>query len=147
MLEKWLDKTSIALNQRVRDYKDAIRLGGNLLVSSGKATQEYVSAMIEAVKEFGPYIVIAPGIAMPHARPENGALAVGLSLVTLITPVCFGNPENDPVRIVVCLCSIDASSHLEVLQRAVALLGNADDMNNILAANSIENVMSIIQKY
>lgn len=71
MLETWLSASSIALNQRADDYKEAIRIGGNLLVNDGKATPEYASAMIDAVQEFGPYIVIAPGIAMPHARPED----------------------------------------------------------------------------
>jgi mannitol/fructose-specific phosphotransferase system IIA component (Ntr-type) len=147
MLETWLGESSIALNRHADDYKEAIHIGGELLVNDGKATPEYVSAMIDAVKEFGPYMVIAPGIAMPHARPEDGALAVGLSLVTLSTPVCFGNPENDPVRVVTCLCSTDSSSHIELLQRAVALLGDSDAMSKILSTNSVDVVMDIIRAF
>ncbi|MFG6128711.1 PTS sugar transporter subunit IIA, partial [Staphylococcus aureus] len=33
--------------------------------------QCYVEAMIESVNELGPYIVIAPEIAIAHARPNN----------------------------------------------------------------------------
>lgn len=50
-----------------------MRIGGELLEKSGAIEPRYIDAMINTVKEIGPYIVIAPGIAMPHARPEAGA--------------------------------------------------------------------------
>ena len=43
----------------------------------------YTEAMIDVVRDMGPYIVLAPGLAMPHARPEMGAKQVGTALVTL----------------------------------------------------------------
>lgn len=147
MLENWLDKNSIALKINVKNYQQAIRCGGELLVSSQKASKEYVNAMIEAVKDLGPYMVIAPGIAIPHARPEDGAKAVGLSLVTLAQPVNFGNKENDPVDLVICLCSTDSSSHLEALKRLVALLSNAKDLEQIQESDDPISILNIIKKY
>ena len=44
--------------------------------------QSYVDGIIASVKELGPYIVIADGIAMPHTRPEQGAIGIGCSLIT-----------------------------------------------------------------
>lgn len=147
MLETYLNASTIAINQCADSYKDAIRIGGNLLIQSGAADDCFVSAMIDAVKKFGPYMVIAPGIALPHARPEDGARAVGMSLVTLKTPVYFGNPENDPVNVVACLCSTDSTSHLELLQRAVDLLGNDEDMAQIIAATSLDQVLNVIRRH
>lgn len=103
--------------------------------------------MISAVEEFGPYMVIAPGIAIPHARPEDGALAVGLSLITLDTPVNFGNPENDPVSLVICLCSTDSESHLDALARLVSLLEDKSNVDGILDAADVSEVMDLISRY
>ena len=83
MLENWLEPQCVSLHNKVDNYEEAIAIGGDLLVSAGKATESFTKRMISAVEEFGPYMVIAPGIAIPHARPEDGALAVGLSLITL----------------------------------------------------------------
>ena len=49
--------------------------------------------MIDVVRDMGPYIVLAPGLAMPHARPEMGAKQVGAALVTLEKPIDFGSQK------------------------------------------------------
>ena len=129
MLEKWLEPQCVSLHNKVDNYEEAIAIGGDLLVSAGKATESFTKRMISAVEEFGPYMVIAPGIAIPHARPEDGALAVGLSLITLDTPVNFGSPENDPVSLVICLCSTDSESHLDALARLVSRFSKTNVMS------------------
>ena len=53
---------------KVKDWQEAIRKVGNLLVKDGAVEVRFTEAMIRVVNEFGPYIVVAPGIALPHAR-------------------------------------------------------------------------------
>ena len=69
--------------------------------------------MIETVEKMGPYIVIAPGLALAHSRPSEAVLKTGLSWVRLSTPVKFGNKANDPVSLVIGLAGHDenAGSH------------------------------------
>ncbi len=74
----------------------------------------------------GPYIVIAPGIAMPHARPEAGAKNIRIGLLKLKNPVNFGNEEHDPVDIVIFLCAVDNKAHIEVLGELVQLIEDDD---------------------
>ncbi len=52
---------------------------------------------------------------MPHARPEAGALEVGFSAITLAKPVAFGNPDNDPVRLVIAFCAPNHDAHIQSL--------------------------------
>ena len=53
------------------------------MVKNGTIEERYIDGMIETVKNLGPYIVIAPGVALPHARPEDGVIEPSMSLVTL----------------------------------------------------------------
>ena len=147
MLESWLNKECIALNVDAQDYRQAIQVGGDLLVANEKAEKSFVTAMIDAVTELGPYMVVAPGVAVPHARSESGAKAVALSLVTLNNPVNFGNPENDPVWLVTCLCALDSESHIELLQRLVNLLADDEAVSQIRNSKDIEYVVNLISKY
>lgn len=44
-------------------WEKAGRIVGKMLVDAGKVEERYVQAMLDYVHKFGPYIVIAPGIA------------------------------------------------------------------------------------
>jgi len=145
MLKDLLTEDVIEVQVEVDDWEEAVRYGGNLLVNTCAAKESYVSAMIESVKTIGPYIVIAPGIAMPHARPEAGALKTGFSLITLKEPVCFGNKENDPVYIVACICSTDHTSHVKALSELVNLFGNEENIHAIREASSVHSILQLIQ--
>lgn len=81
------------------------------MVDAGLIEQRYVEAIIENHKTTGPYFVIAPGIAMPHAKPERGVLQTGYALVTLDKPVEFGDPDNDPVDILIFAGAINREEH------------------------------------
>jgi mannitol/fructose-specific phosphotransferase system IIA component (Ntr-type) len=90
--------------------------------------------MLDAVAENGPYIVIAPGIALAHGRPSEAVLEIGLSLVTLAEPVIFGNEVNDPVRLVIGLCAIDHNSHIDIMAELATFLGDSNSVNTVLNA-------------
>jgi mannitol operon transcriptional antiterminator len=72
VLKDLLTEKTIKLNARAGNWEEAIRIGGELLVKNDFVEERYVEAMVSNVREMGPYIVIAPGVAMPHARPEDG---------------------------------------------------------------------------
>ena len=144
LLKEVLTINNIKLNVEAEDWREAVRTGGNLLKASDFIEDGYVEAMIENVEKNGAYIVIAPGIAMPHARPEMGAKKIGMSLMTLKKPLEFGNPINDPVKLVVCLCALDHSSHLKALSELMDILGDQEKIQFILNANNEEDIIKLI---
>ena len=144
MPAKALPLTNILVNYPAQDRIEAVTAAGELLVQAGAAKSDYVKAMLENLAVNGNYLVIAPGIAMPHARPETGALASGFSLVTLQKPVNFGHPINDPVRLVLGFCAVDAGSHLATLASLVELLADQTVVEQILAATDPATIQSLI---
>jgi mannitol/fructose-specific phosphotransferase system IIA component (Ntr-type) len=118
----WISVESVAVGVRVSTWQDAVRAAGQLLVSTRAAEPRYIDAMLRTAAELGPYIVLAPGLALPHARPQDGALGVGFSAVTLAVPVEFGNPDNDPVRLVIAFCAPDSTAHLQSLSQLARVL-------------------------
>lgn len=144
MLKDILLEDNIKLGVEVNNWEEAIKAGGRLLKANGYIKDEYIDSMINAVKEIGPYIVIAPGIAMPHGRPESGVLKIGLSLITLKNPINFGNKENDPVKIVVCLCAIDHMTHLKALSELVQFLGDEKFISIVLNSKQASEIVNYI---
>lgn len=146
MLKNYLTPAMISLQLQVTNWSQAVRAGGELLVRADKCETRYVDAMIKAVEEMGPYMVLAPGLALAHARPEDGVKQVGMSIVTLANPVEFGSESNDPVKLVISFCGMDKKSHIGMLQELAKFL--IDPANQILLkeATSIEEVMNAFEK-
>jgi PTS system ascorbate-specific IIA component len=133
-------ENSIRAGAIAMDREHAIEMAGQLLVASGRSTPEYTESMIDAVTENGPYIVIAPGIALAHGRPSEAIIEIGLSLVTLAEPVVFGNEANDPVRLVIGLCATDHSSHIDIMAELATFLGDPASVNNVLNAGDSDQI-------
>ena len=82
-LTQLLPIDAIRLGETAADWRAAVRLAGDALVASGATTPAYTDEMVATVEQLGPYIVIAPGIALAHSRPSPAVLRAGISLVTL----------------------------------------------------------------
>ena len=103
--------------------------------------------MIATVESLGPYIVIAPGVALAHARPSPAVHRAGLSLVTLVTPVPFGHRQNDPVRLVIGLASPDAEGHVNALATLADFIADDDRRSALLDARDAASVRHQIAAY
>jgi PTS system ascorbate-specific IIA component len=129
----------------VSGWAAAMSAAVQLLVDAGAATAGYADRCVEIVREQGPYIVIAPGVALAHARPEDGARALGLAAVTLAEPVTFGHPANDPVDLVLAFASPDRSAHVGLLAALARRL--ADGLGTHLrAAASDDAAAALLQE-
>lgn len=139
-----IENGAFALGQEAADWKAAVKLGMDLLVKAGAAEERYYEAILKMTEELGPYYVIAPGIAMPHTRPENGAKKTGFALVTLKNPVSFGHSDNDPVEIVLCICAKDAKDMNEsVIVEAVTLFDDEKAVERLKKAQSVEDLRAV----
>lgn len=146
-LEDVLLAETIELDIEVEHWEDAIRQAGRLLVNTQAVEPRYVDAMVECVKRIGPYIVIAPGVAFPHSRPEDGVNQLGFSMIRLAQPIVFGSDKHDPVDLVFALGAIDYESHFRILSELWQLLNNEADMQFLRSCRDKEEVMALARRY
>ena len=135
---------SILIKDSVVDRNQAISIAGELLVASQKVRPEYIESMLEAVEKFGPYIVIAPGIALAHGKPEDGVIQTGLSLLVIREPIVFGHEQNDPVSLVVGLAAKDHDSHIELMGELAEFLGDQSKVNSLLQAADLSQLRALL---
>ncbi|MGD8195636.1 PTS sugar transporter subunit IIA [Herbiconiux sp. P18] len=125
-----LPEAAISLQQSVDDWQGAVRASAAALTAIGAADASYGDRMIAMIQEYGPYIVIAPGLAMTHARPGPDVHAPGLVIVTLAEPVHFGHAHNDPVSVVIGIAATEADEHVA----SVAALANLFNDETVIPA-------------
>ncbi|MDP2858446.1 MAG: BglG family transcription antiterminator [Bacillota bacterium] len=131
----------ISLGDEAKDWQEAITIAGGLLQKKGICTSDYISAMIRAVRDFGPYIVVARGIALPHASPSQGVEKPGASLVRLASPVEFGHPYNDPVSVIIALAVPGRDAMGELLEDLTASLLDPRIRESLRVAASRDEVL------
>lgn len=145
MLTKYLSPDRVRVHVTVDDWPDAVRAAGGLLVHAGLCKPRYVDAMINAIRQMGPYMVLAPGLALIHARPKDGVTAIGMSLVTLDPPVDFGSEHNDPVSLVIAFGAMEKKRHMDMLQELAMFLEDPARRGWLVEAVSVEQVMRLIR--
>lgn len=141
-----ITREAIQLDVPVDSPEQAILAAGNALLASHACTQEYVQAMLDNFHHFGPYFVIAPGLAMPHARPEQGALTPQISFIRLRQPVSFGHSDNDPVTLVLGLSATGQDQHIQLIQQLVTLLGDEATYHTFLHSTDPETIFSCFKR-
>ena len=147
MLSDYLNENMIKLQVKAEDWEDAVRQGGKLLIDAGFCEERYVDAMVEAVKTMGPYMVMAPGLALAHARPEDGVLGLGMSVITLEAPVEFGSEVNDPVSLIISFGGVDHESHIGMLQALARFLMVEENQDFLRNATSVPEVLDSFKNY
>ena len=145
MLTELINESCIRAHLQIESWQAAVRTAGNLLLDAGCVEPRYVDRMVESVEENGPYIVIEQGIALAHARPEEGAKKVGLSVLTLDSPVEFGCEENDPVRLVLGLSAVNKDSHLDLCMDIAALIDDHDKMEQLYSCRTAAEIAALLQ--
>ena len=142
-----LPSEAVRLNVSCESWQEAVRQSAQYLLRNGCIEERYISSMIENVEKNGPYILVAPGFALPHEALNAGAKKVGMSLIRLAEPVVFGKPEFDPVEWVCCLSAINKETHLKAMFHLVNLFHNQKFRDEIRDVGSGEEVYNAIKRY
>ncbi|MEZ0482091.1 transcription antiterminator [Planococcus sp. SSTMD024] len=145
VLGELLTTQTLQLKQQVATWQEAIQLAASPLVELGTVKEQYVSAMIESIEKNGPYVVITPLVAIPHARPEEGVLSLSMSLLKLDQTVDFA--PDKPVQLIIVLAAADSDSHLRALIQLTSLLNDPANIDRMLEATDKEQLLEIIQTY
>lgn len=140
--------TAVLVGIKVKDWRKAIRAVYEPLLEAKAIKATYIERSIAMVDEHGPYMVVAPGIALAHARPEDGVLNLCLSAATLSDPVLFHHPDNDPVDLIFAFGSPDNQQHVRLLSAlAEGLSGSlADDLRQASTQEAAEQIMEEVIK-
>lgn len=143
IFEKLIKKQRVTFAKNVNDWKEAITRAAQPLVKEGTVEKEYITAMIDSVKEYGPYIVIAPDIAIPHAKKESAVNETSISFLKLEEPVNFGNQPEHQARLIFILASTDNKSHLSLLENMVKKLSDQEIVDRLLESKNLEDLKKL----
>ncbi|PQQ25533.1 PTS sugar transporter subunit IIA [Photorhabdus hindustanensis] len=147
MLKTLLTQDVIQVIPDIENWREAIAVACQPLVENGAISSRYIDAIYRSHEAIGPYYVVGPGIAMPHARPEEGVNKLALALTVISNGVGFGSAENDPIKLLIVLAATDSHSHIEVIAQLAELFDNQQDVALLMSAKSKEEILAVVNQY
>ncbi|MDR0270493.1 PTS sugar transporter subunit IIA [Paenibacillus sp.] len=140
-----VENDSILLNATAKTWQEAIERATEPLVKSGAVEPRYTQAIIASTELHGPYYILTPGMAMPHARPKDGVNRDAFSLVILDKPVEFSDGKE--VQVLIALAATSPSIHSSIaIPQIVALFDGPNVLDQMVAATSIDDILQMIDQ-
>lgn len=148
-LQELLTLDAISLDVQAKDWEVAVRLSGKILEHMGKATANYTERMVTSVHTLGAYMVVCPGVAMPHATPEDGALALGVSFLRLQEPVTFPTLQKEVVHetkadLFFAFTTTGEKEHIPMMEDLWEIFSSAETLAAIRSAPTKEAVQKVM---
>lgn len=145
LLKEIYEKGHYAFTEGPFTWQEAVRECCRPLEADGTVDAVYADEIIACLEKHGPYIVLLPGVAMPHSTENaHGCNATAIGFMRCANPVHFeeGNPEKD-ATIFFTLCDTDPDAHLANMQRLYAVLSNEEAIERLKNATSPEELLEI----
>ncbi|WP_165462083.1 PTS mannitol transporter subunit IIA [Atlantibacter sp.] len=137
--------SSISIKSSATNWQEAIDFSMSSLLANHYVNTNYIQAIKDLTITIGPYYILAPGVAMPHARPECGALKTGMSLTLLKQEVKFAE-DDEGIKLLIGLSAANSDSHIGAIQALSELLSEEETLTALLAAKSEKQLADIIAR-
>ena len=149
LLGEMINGKRVMFAEKAENWEDSIRMSCKLLEGEGIINPGYAEECITAIKELGPYIVLKPGFALPHAiKGSENAHGTAISFMKLAQPVSFvpDNREKD-ASVFFTLVARDSEEHLKNMRKLWKMLTNEELCDDLLEVSSLEDLIALDAKY
>ncbi len=136
----YIDEKTLSFGLSFGGWRDAVLYAGGLLEEAGYITGQYTQDMVSLIESLGPYIVVMPGVALAHARPEGHVMKNSIAIVTLKDGLNFGHEMNDPVKVIFAIAAVNDDEHLKLFQSVADYLIDENNLNRVLHAKNINDL-------
>ncbi len=138
------EKGYFSVHEKFDDWHDAIRASIKPLVDDGVVENSYADSIFDALKEYGPYICIAPDICLPHAFNTGNVNRTEICFMKCNTPVIFDEEENHQSRIFFALAANSSDEHLENMKKLMKMLDQDNLIEMLLEARTNEDFKKLL---
>ena len=149
LLNQFVEQKVTCFHQGFKTWQDAVKASGQPLIEQGYIDERYIAAVIACVEKYGPYIVIAPDIAMPHSTEgATGVFKTAIGFMKVEEPVVFDpNDHEKDARLFFMLAAASHEEHLNNMMALSEMLMNDELVQELLKVQNDDDLLALAQKY
>lgn len=141
-LLSFLTPEKIIINRQSLGWEESILRTAMPLVKAGSIEKEHAQSIIKVINAYGHYMVITPGVALIHGRPENGVNRLDVSMLLSKTPIEFG--EHNAVHVIFFIAIKDKNTHLGILHNIMQIVREPERIAALASSTSSAQVMNML---
>jgi len=144
MIDDMLQKDLVEVtDEEPKSWQEALKFSSRKLIEHGYIKENYVNEIIKNVEDNGPYIVIVPGVAIPHANAESdNVLGTAIAFTKFNKPIKFGKDIN--AKLFFTLAAKDPKEHLKNIGDLSEMLMTDDMIDKLLEVRNLKELKEII---
>jgi PTS system ascorbate-specific IIA component len=130
-------------------WQESIKLSCKALEAAGIVGEKYADEIVKCVAENGPYIVLMPGIALPHSMENSpNAFGTAIAFTKLAEPVSFDDADPDKTASVFfTLAAVNDELHLKNMRKLFKMLTNEELCADLQTVSSEADLLALDAKY
>lgn len=141
-LLSFLRRNRIDITQDEFTWQEAIHFAGERLIQYGSIEKKYLDTIVSQIQYYGPYMFIAKGLVLAHAKPEDGVNHLDVSMMIFKKAVRFS--EYHEANVIITLAAEDQEKHLKILKDIMSIFAE-ERRENIEKIAKLENKEEILQ--
>jgi PTS system mannitol-specific IIA component len=136
-----LSLSQIRMPGTARTKDDAIREAGELLVTAGAVTPDYIDSMFDRERSVSTYM--GNYLAIPHGTNESKEeiSRSALSVVRYDSPIDW---DGNEVRFALGIAGYQGG-HMDILSRIAIFFSEMENVDRLIAAQSAREVYDLLQ--
>lgn len=150
MLEYFYDNDLVRIcSETPANWEEAVQMSCQNLLEKEIITQQYVDEIIDCVKKYGAYIVIVPGVAMPHSSEDSqGVLGTAISFTKMTKDVVFeeGNPQKN-AQLFFTLAAKNSEEHVENISKLSEMLMTDGLIEALLTVETMDDYKAVMAEF
>lgn len=146
MLGELITRDTYQYQKEKMTWQEAIACASQPLLADGTIEASYIDAMVAKVNEFGPFIDLGKGVAIPHARPEDGVNRIGMSMLRLEESVYLLDDPAHEIRLLICIAAVDNQTHLRALSHLTAILRDANNIERLVTSETFDDIADLLEE-
>lgn len=148
MLKYFFDNDLVKYSTKeIFGWQEAITESCQQLLEKGLINEAYINEIIQCVEEHGPYIVIVPGVAMPHSSEESeGVFGTAISFTKMKHSIQFAE-EDKEATLFFTLAAKNPEEHMRNIQNLSELLMTEGLIESLMETNSLADYQQVMQEY
>lgn len=133
---------SIGIHDTEYTWMRAIQETGKKMKEKGSIENSYLERIISQIRYYGPYMFIAPRVVLAHAKPEDGANSLDVSMHIFRKSIVFSDFHK--ANIIFVLSTKDQESHLKILKDIVTICSIQVQIDTLLTTKTPEEILKYL---
>ncbi|MGL4991744.1 MAG: PTS sugar transporter subunit IIA [Sarcina sp.] len=147
MLKEMVEKKRYSFYESFDMWEDAVRAACSPLINENIIEKTYIEAIIDNIKTFGPYIILAPMICIPHAQSTKGVNENAISFMRVKKPVNFSRKDEHKAHTFFVIAAMNSENHMAILSEMCNLIKEENILEKMMNINCENDLGNFINDY